>query len=586
MQKLFLSLFLLLSVSAAAQNNYTVADKVLIASRVDSLVQKYLDVSRLSDASSRAKKDSKDAVKSFNRVISEFKKLFELDAKIFDDINPEFNSAKRGSVAAYELKIKDRLDYIDGLSDNFQNGLIINNKQINLSYSKIDEGIIQVAISRYITGTSYLPEDENRGGYNLVNDDTIKLVLAVQTDKTVKIRRIEEIGSNLKITNDKDYDGVINDKDDCDDKTGLIKFKGCPDRDSDGIPDKKDDCPDIAGTFENNGCPPGTSTSRFVFSGSVGFMFNSMSFKTPESGFGYGADMDLNKDNSNSKVKGSDFGDLKGSGLKGSLALNGSVGYYFGKKANNKNKGITFGINIIRYTDDYEFSTPVRYVYHDVDGSGDNYKRIVSMKEGTEALTYNILNFPLMFKYRFRFGQSLGFEFGAGPSFMTVLATSKFNGNFSYEGLYEIENGDFIYNSLSPVGGNYLNLTAVEIENSLINDQGNANAQLIYDILNGGSRGYDFDFSKDFGEAESKPIKARAGFAFNTSADLMYQVSSKSAIKIGFAFMIAPTINNKNNNYKMVDATGDKYDSVYNSNTKATYTSIGFNAGLVIGFGK
>jgi len=56
---------------------------------------------------------------------------------------------------------------------------------------------------------------------------------------------------------DQDDDGVSNDKDDCPDRSGLLKYKGCPvpDEDGDGINDENDKCPNAEGTVQYRGCP-------------------------------------------------------------------------------------------------------------------------------------------------------------------------------------------------------------------------------------------------------------------------------------------------------------------------------------------
>jgi outer membrane protein OmpA-like peptidoglycan-associated protein len=56
---------------------------------------------------------------------------------------------------------------------------------------------------------------------------------------------------------DQDDDGVSNDKDDCPERSGLLKYKGCPvpDEDGDGIYDENDKCPDAEGTVQYRGCP-------------------------------------------------------------------------------------------------------------------------------------------------------------------------------------------------------------------------------------------------------------------------------------------------------------------------------------------
>jgi outer membrane protein OmpA-like peptidoglycan-associated protein len=56
---------------------------------------------------------------------------------------------------------------------------------------------------------------------------------------------------------DQDNDGVSSDKDDCPERSGLLKYKGCPvpDEDGDGINDENDQCPNAEGTVKYRGCP-------------------------------------------------------------------------------------------------------------------------------------------------------------------------------------------------------------------------------------------------------------------------------------------------------------------------------------------
>jgi len=61
----------------------------------------------------------------------------------------------------------------------------------------------------------------------------------------------------VQVQADQDDDGVSNDKDDCPEKSGLLKYKGCPvpDEDGDGINDENDKCPNAEGTVQYRGCP-------------------------------------------------------------------------------------------------------------------------------------------------------------------------------------------------------------------------------------------------------------------------------------------------------------------------------------------
>mgnify|MGYP001806726296 CR=1 FL=1 len=54
---------------------------------------------------------------------------------------------------------------------------------------------------------------------------------------------------------DKDRDGIPDEKDACPNEPGSVRMKGCPDKDNDGVADKDDDCPDVAGLPSMKGCP-------------------------------------------------------------------------------------------------------------------------------------------------------------------------------------------------------------------------------------------------------------------------------------------------------------------------------------------
>jgi len=62
-------------------------------------------------------------------------------------------------------------------------------------------------------------------------------------------------------SNDRDGDGIPNDRDKCpDDPEDLDGFQdddGCPDpdNDNDGVPDVEDQCPNEPGPAAKNGCP-------------------------------------------------------------------------------------------------------------------------------------------------------------------------------------------------------------------------------------------------------------------------------------------------------------------------------------------
>ena len=100
------------------------------------------------------------------------------------------------------------------------------------------------------------------GGFGLDFYLASNLALSVQTNfknpyETNGVRHFQH-QAGLSYTfgsNDRDKDGIPDDKDKCPDVPGLKEFEGCPDTDEDGIPDNEDDCPEEAGSKELKGCP-------------------------------------------------------------------------------------------------------------------------------------------------------------------------------------------------------------------------------------------------------------------------------------------------------------------------------------------
>jgi len=75
-----------------------------------------------------------------------------------------------------------------------------------------------------------------------------------QPAKNNKKKKQEQV-KEVPVENDRDKDGVTDDKDECPDEPGEIALIGCPDKDGDGVPDKDDKCPDEKGSKNFNGCP-------------------------------------------------------------------------------------------------------------------------------------------------------------------------------------------------------------------------------------------------------------------------------------------------------------------------------------------
>ncbi len=558
-QLYFLS-FLLMPFLTMAQP-YSNRDKSLIASRIDTLVQKFMMKSLLAEPG---------ANKQSLKVIREFKSLFAEGAIIFDDINAEYNDDGNGY--PYKLKEKSRNVYFDELIEQFPQGLAINNKKVNISYETMDQGYVQVALERNISAV------RATGKYNLFNEDTLLIKVNVQADKNVKITGIKSLGSNLRVLNDMDLDGLIDPLDECKDEKGKILLKGCPDRDDDGIPDKSDDCPDQAGAASNKGCPQSTFAYQFVFSGSVGATLNFNSFtKTKAAELPYNQEI---LDRSRTVVS------IQNPSLQPGLNLSANIAYYYGKKKFSRNKGISLGFMFTRYSATYDMSGSkmVFRAFQDSTRNPAGYRRILSLNNFKEKTNFTTLNFQLMYRIKTKFGSKLAGEIGFGPSFNVITAkTSIPTKEVFVEGYQQYdENGNQVYNVDAGPAVSDVPIIKESIEQQPI---GNPQAKLLFNNLHERSGLYDFGDGFFVPKALDNTI-IRTGISINANADLFYHVAPKVAIKAGFVFVYAPDafgITGKGAKLDKDDPTPDTYNTIFNSGSAKQYTAFGLNVGLIIG---
>lgn len=533
MKKTLLRILLILFPAISMAQGYSMEDKALICGRIDTLLQAYLQKSGLTLPGVNKRND---------KVVGDLRTMFTVDAEIFDDINASFNEKK--DVSNYELKTKTRNSFIEDLVDEFPKGLIINNKKLNINYSNFDKGEITAVVERNVQGT-------NSQKFTFYNEDTLLLKISIQPDKSVKISNVKMIGSNIKCLNDDDIDGVINELDECPKEKGVIALKGCPDRDNDGIPDRKDDCPDFSGPASNGGCPPSTFAYQFVFSAGAGYQINNNIIKAQEGTIGY---------NGLEKSSSSVLPEIEHSGTDGSIVINANIAYYFGKSKANRNKGISIGFTATNYTGAYDIKN-VKYVFTGQYADNGSYKRIITLKNGHEDLSFSILNFPIMMKYKTKLSSKLAAEIGAGISLVSFITNLKASSSatFDFEGIDE--------------GLNWIN-----VGDTINNHWFNPDANAYFDTLS--SAGYDFALNKKIEPRTNTFNKFKLGYI--ASADLFYHITKKNAIKFGVSFAYSPS-KEKNSGYEMTNATSEKYNSVYSSNIKTTYTALAFNVGIIIG---
>lgn len=567
-------ILVMLSPLFAFSQDFSNAEKAIISGKIDTLIQKYLNKSALSEMPGLKKRNEK--------MFKEFKNLFANDASIYDDMNAIFDpqvakdyQSGKSKEYPYKLETKSRLDYFDGLVDDFENGFVINNRKLNISYNNFDAGIVKVALERQIEGTSFK-------GFKLQNNDTLLLTIAVLKDKSVKISKIEPIGSHIKVLNDNDLDGVINEKDDCPDAFGKISLNGCPDKDDDGIPDKNDECPDIAGPSSNSGCPPSTFSYQFVFSASVGSPYSATTIEMPS----------YSQMGGYTQINGrkSTPGEIDKQKFKLGFGINANIAYYMGKNKQSRNKGISIGFSTISYKSDYVINN-AKFVFMSTDSHNQQYSRIVTLNAATESVSFNIINVPLLFKFKGRFKEKWAYEYSLGASYMIFNTSSTYTYNISLEGRF---NSSFKYNA----NDNFDNISDLVVTGEGVNSHlGSPNASYntdnvgtLFSSLNESSNEYDFVYNRDVMNNSNADVKStRNGIGLDIGADLFYHIRPKIAIKAGLSGIYVPSalmlINKSDDSsYKIINSSdGSDYHTIFDSSAKSKFSSIGLNIGIIIG---
>ncbi len=623
MKKHIITLVIIISPFMVFAQKYSNADKARISAQIDSLIQAYMAKNTLSEIPGLKKQNEK--------ILKEYKKLFAADALIFDDMHPEFDEqiamdkqAGKTKENPYKLSSKSKNDYFDELSRDFALGLLTNNKRINISYSNFDEGFVKVALERQIEGT-------NTKGLKLQNNDTLVLTISIK-NKIVKISKVEALASNLKVMNDKDADGVTDDKDKCADVFGKITSGGCPEKEivlakvtpkqeavvtkveAPVVKPKPTPAPEVKPTPKPEAVvakveapvvkPTPTKTvtptptpevtptpkpevvivkaeekpvvkkvkdstrvGNFVFAVALGPQFIKNTITMPGNFEQLGGYTSINKG-------ASKMGEIVNPGIKLGFGFNASIAYYFGKKETNKS--ISIGVASMAYNANYQIQN-AKYVFDGVDKSGDHYSRIVTLNQANEKLSYNIINIPVMFKYKGVLSQKWAYELGAGVSYMMVKTTSTYDYNISIEGIY---NADYTYSPTDKLN----NSTDLLIVNDNINGHMyNPNSPTLLSYLE--ANGYDFTYKKSVPIATVQ-VKPRNGVALNVGADLIYKIKPKWAVKFGVAYIYAANLKNKadDKNYKIIDKSdGSDFHSIYDSSAKSKLTAMGLNVGLMIG---
>lgn len=420
--------------------------------------------------------------------------------------------------------------------------------------------------------------------YKFEQTDTVEIHFKLIGGKTITISGITKKSTPLKVNclNDVDGDGIIAAQDKCPDSWGEISALGCPDFDYDGVIDSLDACADVYYTNGNNGCPTNYFKNKFSVSFFAGLQINSCDLNlTSLKNLGYNQ-VDLNQ---------SSEGSLTNPGLNISPVYGGDISWYFISKT--RNAGISVGLNYTTFSATYRFNGSAIYTYKAYDGVNDYRRRITIANGSEESIKYHVLDFPILFKYRNRFGKpdttktilnqtdkelKWSWEVSFGPSIIYFNNTSNYNVNINFEGLYQIDTltksqityYDDYYDNQSPYN---LELTGQGLNNqSLL-----PGADTVFNFLN--ANGYDFAYNKNFSGQDKKAN--RISIAINANFNVNYKATESLSLKFGISILAAP-LPNRSEGYEPIQNTTDTYKSFYQSKTNSFYMTGGLNAGIII----
>ncbi len=402
----------------------------------------------------------------------------------------------------------------------------------------------------------------------------------------VKIKSIKDVSisnDSISCLNDADRDGILDGEDSLKNKYGDFTSNGRPDYDFDKVPDFSKDATDIidlckdtyADTTDNHGCPATYFITKRAFEGFAGLQFNAGKINLPAlNQLGY-ADA---AGNNATDVLQSKKGILTNPGMVAGVYGGGSFSYYFGKK--RKKTGISAGISYARFNADYQLTDPIVYTYKAFDGTN-FYRRQIEITKLKEDIIYSIVNIPVMFSYRQKIPGSNPkkqwvINVKTGPSLMFFKTTSQYDAAINIGGLYQVDtvskNKITYYDYFTPGSTYNVNFTA-----SGINSQNpNPGAGSIFSQLYSNSPAYDFASKQLTG----KQLLTRKTIALNLYIDGQRTIAEGMSIKVGASFVYAPFLQVKEK-YKPIDNTTDAYKSIYNSNGKSNYYSVGINVGFV-----
>jgi hypothetical protein len=366
--------------------------------------------------------------------------------------------------------------------------------------------------------------------------------------------------------NDKDGDGVCGDVDICPNDPGKEKHQGCPDSDGDNVPDYRDACPTVKGKIRYLGCEtPIVYKNYFFLNADLALFSGNMNPDAPQlSSLNY-TDMIEELTNGGTMI-------TEGSG-KPDFALSASVDYFSKEKVN---LGASIGVSYQQYSTNLVLSD-FHTQYRASDAQGD-YRRLISGNHITETLTANYLTFPLLFKYRKKFGidtanldnvSKWGLYADAGIALTFLInGESKNTSNFNYEALYYWDPDTELQQFNNQVNYDPSEIGWLELI---------GNKEYLDDLRE--ESGYDLAIDNGFSGTSS--FKHNFMIEIVGKVGLSYDISDNLSLLFGTRFSYGMTMGKKDVSYQITDKIGD-YTSLMEASEKLNMFSAGINIGVRI----
>ncbi|HYV92779.1 MAG TPA: hypothetical protein VE978_13370 [Chitinophagales bacterium] len=542
MKKKLLLIFFSFMTTYSFGQELTWKQRFTILQAIDKTIDDYEQFLPLSDP------DNFDSIGT--HALNSFRKLFDVNAGIFDDMCPSIFDGNYDNPMLFGEKQID--DYLANIKRNYPSGFtsaIITNVAVDYT-DMISQRAVYVLIEKKITATTKpvgveLNSAMRRNRWRIEVTDTVELVLGISKDfNSVLIKRITHDGASpsFKIQNDEDNDFVI-------------------DKGSDAL----DKCPNFHGYIKWNGCdyPQGPAVTGFILAGLGGTIGNSYK------GFG---------ENSPDQNYVTDYGvsnpqSKKSFGFGQSAAF--QLEWFPGR---DRHWGVGAGADFFHTSDD--ISVPkYKAIYSSTDTFGTPFTQLISSKDGIEEkIEFYSITPAIYAKYKRSFAENSrwGWKINAGVGYRLYpnLSTVKVEkATFSYEAIYSYNGGNI------GVADDNSSDDIRMVESFIDSTSGKGTAAALIHQLD--SLGYNVRINQPF-ENSNYPVNyLKGGFTFIFEPTITHQWKNKSIYwNFGLQLLFdVPVKNNNTGSYKLTDKKYE-YNTLLAGVGSISNTYVGFTVGL------